>query len=545
MFLILIMKLSNLILTLDSQIPIVGVEVLSPEEATIIQTLTSQIKSKMGVPVYFWNLGISGLEQCVISQDGGLIFQPVATYKRPPHADPLLFIFEYIESFSGEGVFILGDVHPFIGKNSPQLSWEILTKVKNLYHRLKPTDKRIIFLGQNIQLHESLIRLIPCAEVPLPAVEQVQEHIDSYLLFLEESAREQDVNFSIHLAPEEKENLSRAALGLTLEEISDFLRITTKEHITRRGIVIDANFIPKVAEYKTRILSQMGIELGKPASHPFGGLDLLRDWLQRRCRLFTKEARSLNLPQPKGILLVGPPGTGKSLASKTIANILNLPLLRLDVASLLGSLVGESEGNVRRALNTAEAIAPCVLWLDEVEKALSGSGDSSGVSQRILGSILTFMSESSAGVFVVATCNDPTALPVEFKRKGRFDENFFIDLPTEIERIQILKIHLHRFGIDLPGEYLETIANKTEKFSGAELETLASEAALLAFDEGRPQQVTLADLDRVVSSIIPLAVQDEVGVEQMREWAQSARPASSKIPNKNPKSIKTSRLNLN
>jgi SpoVK/Ycf46/Vps4 family AAA+-type ATPase len=173
---------------------------------------------------------------------------------------------------------------------------------------------------------------------------------------------------------------------------------------------------------------------------------------------------------------------------------------------MLGSSVGESEANLRCALSTAEVIAPSVLWIDKVEKALSANSDTSGVSQRILGNILTFMSECTAGVFVVATCNDPTALPIEFKRKGRFDENFFIDLPTESERCQILKIHLERYGIKVPQEYLETIAASTSKFSGAELETLGSESALLAFDEGRPHQVKLADLENCRRNITPLAV---------------------------------------
>jgi SpoVK/Ycf46/Vps4 family AAA+-type ATPase len=212
---------------------------------------------------------------------------------------------------------------------------------------------------------------------------------------------------------------------------------------------------------------------------------------------------------------------------------------------MLGSLVGESEGNVRRALKTAEAIAPCVLWLDEIEKALSGQGDSSGVSQRILGNILTFMSECTSGVFVVATCNDPSALPTELKRKGRFDENFFVDLPSEPERAQILRIHLERFGISVEDEYLEAIAANTAKFSGAELETLAAESALLAFDEGRPQQVTLGDLEACRQTITPLAVQDAASVERMREWAKTARDASSAITPRPSKSLRTSRFNLN
>ncbi|MEJ6486794.1 AAA family ATPase, partial [Nostoc punctiforme UO1] len=149
--------------------------------------------------------------------------------------------------------------------------------------------------------------------------------------------------------------------------------------------------------------------------------------------------------------------------------------------------------------------------------------------QRILGNILTFMSESQCGVFVVATCNDPSALPTELKRKGRFDENFFVDLPTEPERVQILGIHLQRFGIHLESEYLEAIAANTTKFSGAELETLASEAALLAFDEGRPQQVTLADLETCRQTITPLAIQDAAAVEKMQAWASTARRASSPV----------------
>ncbi|WP_375511446.1 AAA family ATPase [uncultured Nostoc sp.] len=540
------MNLNNLFATLDSQIPIAALDVLSPDEATIIEWLTTEAKEKLNSPVFFWNLGVSSLEQCLIAPDGGLVFKSVPEYKRPAHTDPLLFVFDYINNFDGVGVFILGDIHPFLGKNSPQMSWEILTRVKNLYHRLKPTEKRIVLLGQNIELHDSLLRLIPYCEVPLPNIGQIQDHFESYLVFLEESATEQDVTFRVSLSYEEKETFAQAALGLTLEEVSDFLRLTVKERLSNAGILIDATVTPLIVEYKTRLLAQMGIELGKPATIPFGGLDLLREWLMRRRRLFTQEARKLHLPQPKGVLLAGPPGTGKSICAKNIATILNLPLLQLDIASLLGSLVGESEGNVRRALKTAEVIAPCVLWIDEIEKALSGSGDTSGVSQRILGNLLTFMSECTAGVFVVATCNDPSALPSELKRKGRFDENFFVDLPTEPERCQILKIHLERFGIVVEGEYLEAIAANTAKFSGAELETLAAEAALLAFDEGRPQQVTLGDLENCSHSITPLAVTDAAAVERMQAWSKTARAASSPVIGAKQASLRTAKFrNMN
>ncbi len=542
------MQLEHLIPTLASQIPIVAIDVLAPEELTIIRHIQVETVARLEIPVYFWNLGTSGLDLVGISKhDGGLMFDSFEAYKRPPHADPLLHIFEYIQSFNEAGMFILGDIHPFIGKNSNTLSWEVLTRVKNLYHLLKPTDKRIVLIGQGIELHEALARLIPVSEMPLPGVNQILNHLEDYLPFLEEAALEQGIDWKIELNKTQTEELARASLGLTLEEISDFLRLHIKlqvePKVCKKSIAIPPNIIPSVVEYKTRKLAGLGIELGKPATTPFGGLDLFRDWLLRRRRLFTQEARQHNLPLPKGVLLAGPPGTGKSLLAKNVASILNLPLLKLDVASMFGSLVGESEGNIRRALKTAQAIKPCVLWLDEVDKALCGTADTSGVSQRILGTILTFMSESEGGVFVVATANDLTALPSEFKRQGRFDENFFVDLPTAQERASILNIHLARFGCCVPDEYIEAIANKSDKFSGSELENLAAEAATLAFDAGRPQQINLADLETCRVAITPLAIGDKQAVERMLEWAKLARPASSSESSKTSKnSLRTPKM---
>ena len=388
--------------------------------------------------------------------------------------------------------------------------------------------------------------------MPLPRVDKILAHLSDYLPFLKEVAQEQQINWSNDLSTTHFEELARASLGLTLEEISDFLRLYIKLQVQQqprksrksssKTIALATDIIPAVVEYKTRMLSGLGIELGKAATTTFGGLDLFRDWLLRRRRLFTEEARQHNLPLPKGVLLAGPPGTGKSLLAKNVATILNLPLLKLDVASMLGSLVGESEGNIRRALKTAEAIKPCVLWIDEVDKALSGTADTSGVSQRILGTILTFMSETEGGVFIVATANDVTALPSEFKRRGRFDENFFVDLPTAAERASILNIHLARFGCSVPDEYIEAIANSTDKFSGSELENLAAEAATLAFDAGQPQQINLADLEACARAITPLAIQDKQAVERMRDWAKTARPASTNESSKTSISLRTPKL---
>jgi hypothetical protein len=524
------MKLNEIAATFSAQIPIIALDVLAPEELTILAYLSEEFLEKLDAPTFFWNIGTSNLERVLIAEDGGIIFQRVPEFKQPANTDPLLFVFDFIEGYAEKAIFVIGDIHPFIGRGQ-QYSVEVASKVKNLYHRLKHQGKRVVLLGNNIQLNESLIRLIPYCELPLPTVAQVLEHINSYLGFIGESAAQNDIELVVELSQIKMEELARALLGLSLEEISDYLRLTTRQKRVAQSITVNQEFITAAVEYKTRILAQMGIELGKPAEIEFGGLDLLRDWLQKRRRLFTQEARSLNLPRPKGVLLAGPPGTGKSLVAKNIAQILNLPLLQIDIASMLGSLVGESENNVRRALKTAEAIAPCVVWLDEVEKALSGSGDTSGVSQRILGSILTFMSESRAGVFVVATANDVSQLPSELKRKGRFDENFYVALPTETERAAILVKHLARFGCSgINEEYIEAIAQGTEKFSGAELETLAAEAALIAFEDERPQQVSIADLEAARITINPLAIQDAARIEIMESWAKTARPASSAMP---------------
>ena len=257
-----------------------------------------------------------------------------------------------------------------------------------------------------------------------------------------------------------------------------------------------------------------------------GGLDGLKTWLNQRHRAFSEDARRFGLPLPRGVLLVGPQGTGKSLTAKAIACSWSMPLLRLDVGRLFAGLVGASEARTREMIQRAEAMAPCVLWIDEIDKGFGGDGRSDGgTTQRVLANVLTWMAEKQSPVFVVATANGVEKLPPELLRKGRFDEIFMLDLPSSAERRSILELHLERRrpGLKLP---LETVVSRSEGFSGAELEQTVIEAMHLAFADNR--ELTEPDLIGAASQLIPLSRTASEQLERLKQWADGgrARPAS-------------------
>lgn len=257
-----------------------------------------------------------------------------------------------------------------------------------------------------------------------------------------------------------------------------------------------------------------------------GGLEALKSWLNQRHQAFTDEARKFGLPLPRGVLLVGPQGTGKSLTAKAIAHSWSMPLLRLDVGRLFAGLVGASEARTRETIQRAEAMAPCVLWIDEIDKGFGGDARSDGgTSQRVLANVLTWMAEKTSAVFVVATANGVERLPGELLRKGRFDEIFMLDLPSIEERFSILKLHIdqRRPSLSLP---LNAVVDRTEGFSGAELEQTVIEAMHLAFAERRELEET--DLILAATQLVPLSRTAKEQLNSLKEWASSgrARPAS-------------------
>jgi len=296
--------------------------------------------------------------------------------------------------------------------------------------------------------------------------------------------------------------------------------------------VLDENDIAMVTMEKKQVIRESGaLEFYSTTETigDVGGLEVLKEWLRTRERAFSKEARDYGLPEPKGIALIGIPGTGKSLTAKMIAGLWRLPLIRLDVGALFGSLVGESEENTRRALTLAEAISPCLLWIDEIEKGLSvGTGDS-GTSMRVFGTILSWMQEKTKPVFVVATANNISALPPELLRRGRFDEIFFLDLPTVKERKEIFEVHIRKRKRPLQGFDLDRLAAASEGYVGAEIEQAIIDAMYAAYsDPATPgRDFTTEDILAALGRQVPLSRSQREAVASLRQWLTEGRAQSA------------------
>lgn len=269
-----------------------------------------------------------------------------------------------------------------------------------------------------------------------------------------------------------------------------------------------------------------------------GGLDVFKGWLSRRRQAFSKKAREFfknDKSAPKGVLLVGIPGCGKSLSAKAVAAAWGLPLIRMDLGALKSKFVGESEKTIRGALDTIDAIGRCIVWLDELEKAVAGAvdgGADGGVSQDALGTLLTWMQERAGESFVIATCNDITKLPAELYRKGRFDETFFVDLPNFVERKQILRVAAKEYGRDIEiicGDKLDLVSKACEKFTGSEVAEVFKEALYLAFDEGE-RDVTAGDLISIANALVPLSKTAEARINDLRKMVEQGKAKLATAP---------------
>jgi SpoVK/Ycf46/Vps4 family AAA+-type ATPase len=407
-------------------------------------------------------------------------------------------------------VFVLRDFHRFLE------DVRVARKLRNLTRQLKSERKTVVLVSPMLKIPAELSEEVTVLDFPLPTGEEI--------------AREMDLCLppqQVRLDAASREALVKACQGLTMERVRQVLG----KAIAQDG-VLDASDIALVLEEKKQKIRQTEVLEFYPAHEDLadiGGLDNLKQWLGLRASAFSESARRYGLPNPKGVLLVGIQGTGKSLSAKAIASVWRLPLLRLDVGRLMGSLVGESEAKAREMIRLAEAMAPAVLWMDELDKAFGavGSSGDAGTTTRVLSTIITWMQEKTAPVFVVATANNIEVLPPELLRKGRFDEIFFVGLPSDRERKEIFEVHLKRVRAHSLRSYnLDRLVAVSQGFSGAEIEQAITEAMHEGFAAQR--EFTTDDVVTALRSSVPLSRTAQEHVDRLKRWATSgrARPAS-------------------
>jgi ATP-dependent 26S proteasome regulatory subunit len=414
-------------------------------------------------------------------------------------------------------VFLLKDFHPYMK------DYRVVRLLRDLAVKLRGRSETLILLGPTLNLPTDLEKDITVLDFGLPDTKDIEATLDRIT-----AAVKDNPNIDTKLEPVQKEALVKSAQGLTQDEIESVFARTLVE---RKRFDLDV-----VLEEKKQIIRKSGLlEYYAPDAQikDVGGLEVLKEWLDKRAESFTDRAKEFGIPSPKGILLLGVQGCGKSLVAKAVASQWNLPLLKLDVGRIFGSLVGQSEENIRSAIKVSESVAPCILWADELEKGfagVSGGGVSdSGTTARVFSTFLTWMQEKTAPVFLMATANDVTALPPEMLRKGRFDEIFFVDLPDAQEREQIFAIHIEKRKRDVSKFNLKALAKAAEGFSGAEIEQAIVSSLYVAFDAKR--ELIQKDVLAEVKAAVPLSVMMKEDIEQLRDWAiLRTRPASKKSP---------------
>jgi hypothetical protein len=431
----------------------------------------------------------------------------------------LEFVSEYGVSeenpYGDPAVFVFLDLHKYF-EHDPRVS----RALRDVIAGLTNTQRTLIVISPVLAVPDECKRQVAVVEWALPAIEELSAMLEDFIADLPDVV-ECELNG-------DREQVARALCGLTEFQAQSVL--ATAVIATGR---LDADAVEFIISEKARLIKESGLlEFYQPEGLPkIGGLDLLKGYLSRRRRSFSDEAVEYGVQMPKGMLLVGVPGCGKSLACKTLASLWKLPLIRLDIGALMGSLVGQSEANLRQALKVAESASPCILWLDEIEKGLSGiksSGFSDGgTTARVFGTLLTWLQEKTAPVYVVATSNDISALPPELLRAGRFDDIFWVDLPNSVERAEIWQIHLAKTG-RVPERFdIDALVAVSDGYTGAEIETAVGDALHVGFDENR--EIVTDDLADAITARVPLTTTMSEQIDELRAWAaRRAKPASSR-----------------
>jgi serine/threonine protein kinase/ATP-dependent 26S proteasome regulatory subunit len=425
--------------------------------------------------------------------------------------DPTAALVHVIEN-PDDAIYVFLDLHRHYSPVTTRL-------IRDAARAVRTTRKSVLFLSPSYQVPDELQKDVALSVFHLPDRQQLEQVLAAVETEVEHAGQR------VELSDDDRAALLRAASGLTASEAE----LSLRSAVDREGGLFPSA-IRAIAESKTQVIRKTGIleYYHQPESfRDVGGLSNLLSWFKERAPAFANTARYAGLPSPKGVLLVGVPGCGKSLSARALAGAWGVPLLRLDVGRIFGSLVGQSEANLRMAIQTAEAVSPCILWIDEVEKGFSGvrGQGGGGVAARVFGSFLAWLQDKRSPVFVVATANDLTGIPIEFLRQGRFDDIFFVGLPGANEREAILKIHLAKRNRDSDQFDLGSLVEATDGFSGAEIEQAIVSGLFRAFEAER--ELETADIVAASSETYPLSRSRAREISQLTAWAeQNAKRAS-------------------
>lgn len=436
---------------------------------------------------------------------------------------------DFIKKVKKNSVFVLCDFHVYFGVKGRQVDYNVVRHLRDIINSLKTDEfrKNVVFLSSELIIPDTMSKEITVLDMPLPKLEDIKAKFNKMVI------QNSQIDTS-DLTPEIEEKLCKAALGLTLQEAENAFALS----MVNDGKITIADLGTILSE-KMQVIKKTGILEFISSEYninDIGGLENLKGWLQKRNNSWSESAKKYCLPSPKGVLITGVPGCGKSLTAKATSAIWQLPLLKLDFGKIFAGIVGSSEENMRKALKTAEAVAPSILWVDEIEKSLSGinSNGDSGTSSRIFGTFLNWMQEKTAPVFVIATANNISGLPPELLRKGRFDEIFFVDMPTFSERKEIFKLHLQKRlkdesvtgSIKIDDQLCEELAKMTEGFVGAEIEQIVIDSLYEAFFNKRA--LTFEDLTNTIKNVVPLSVTQKEQILALRSWANVRAVAATK-----------------
>lgn len=483
-------------------------EIRIVELITKIANNTSQIKSKRDV--FIW----SSTEGMKKNLEKGQ--ERVGNIDNPNEA------LKFIDDYNKPAILILKDVHTLFGIQGRNADYNFIRKIRDVAGSLKDAEcsKNVVIIAPSLVLPIELQKDITVVDFDLPTLEEIKGLLDVMI------ERNEGSGITIDLTETDKEQLCKAAQGLTLQEVENaFARaMVTKGQLTVKELDI-------ILEEKCQVIKKTGILEFVNTNlniNDIGGLENLKKWLTKRNNSWLGKAqKDYNLPAPKGVLITGVAGCGKSMTAKAMSAMWQLPLLRLDVGKIFSGLVGSSEENMRKAIQTAEAVAPSILWIDEIEKGFGGSSGGEmdgGTTTRVFGTFLTWMNEKTKPVFVIATANNISRLPAEMLRKGRFDEIFFVDLPTVNERKIIFKLHLEKRlkgskskDFEITDDLLNKLANATEGFGGSEIEQVVISALFEAFAEDRT--LNESDLFKTINNTVPLSTTQSEQILAIREWA--------------------------